>query len=249
LKTSLSVEGRKDMTPKVTKWETELWSYVSSGDGSHCPLYSCCQDRLRGASCPDDNKLLFEQISRIKKYYPSNYYRFIKGAPDFMKYMENWSPCRVFQLVEKLAQKYVKKGGVSSPPVPTKLISLADKDTPVEVRSLPLKNYHGAIWRLKDKWVIQLRAKDKPCMKRFTLFHEAFHILAHCQATPVFSRPGKEDAYFNELLADRFAGCVLMPEDWVVEKWREVDNIGRMAEIFDVSESQIWYRLKLLHLI
>jgi len=35
-------------TGKTPKWESELWSYISQGDGEHCPEYSQCQVRLRG---------------------------------------------------------------------------------------------------------------------------------------------------------------------------------------------------------
>jgi len=244
----LSVEGRKDMTGKITKWETELWSYVSSGDGVHCPLYSRCQVRQRGGPCFDDNR---EMIKRLVMAWQSS-----SGDPnvlmndaDFVDFIQRFTPCRIFRLVERVAQKQLRRGGVSSPPVPTKLISLADKNNPVEVHQLPLKFYHGAIWWLKHKWVIQLKASDTPTIRRFTLFHEAFHILAHCQATPVFSRPGHEEAYFNELLADHFAVCVLMPREWVVEKWREVKDAGRMARIFGVWEPYMWFRLKQLRLI
>jgi len=244
----LSVDGRKDMTRKISKWETELWSYLSSGDGAHCPLYGCCQVRQRGGFCFDDTG---ETINRLVYTWQCNSgdFNVLMNDADFVDFMQRWNPGRIFRLVERLAQKYLKKGGVSCPPVPTKLILLADEDNPVEVHPLPLKLYHGAIWWLKGKWVIQLKASDTRTMKRYTLFHEAFHILAHCQATPVFHKPGNDEAYFNEVLADYFATCMLMPREWVAEKWREVKDIGRMAEIFDVWKPYMWFRLKHLHLI
>ena len=245
----MSAEGRKDMIGKITKWENELWSYVSSGDGTCCPIYSRCQVRRRGSSCFDDNKTLIERFSSIRRSNPDNFSTILANDADFTNIMDHWTPGEIFRLVEKLAQKCLKKEGISSPPVPANIIKLTDGDNPVEVRLLPLKNYHGAIWRLSDRWVIQLNAKDAPAIRRFTLFHEAFHILAHCQATPVFNSPRHNGAYFNELLADYFAVCMHMPREWVVEKWREVNNIGRMAEIFGTLESQVWIRLKQLHLI
>ncbi len=236
------------MTRKITKWETELWSYVSSGDGIHCPIYSRCQPRRRGGYCFDDKR---EQVKWLLNVWQtsSGDYNVLINAPDFMDFIEHWNASRIFRLVEKLAQQYLKKGGVSSPPVPTKLISSADENNPIEVHLLPLKAYHGAIWWLKGKWVIQVKASDPYTIRKFTLFHESFHILAHCQATPIFKKPGHEEAYFNELLADYFAICVLMPREWVIEKWTEVKDIGRMAKIFGVYEPEMWFRLKRLHLI
>jgi len=245
----LSVDGRKGMTRKIPKWEAELWSYVSSSDGTRCPLYRSCQSRLRGGSCLDDSRPLLNRTFDVKRSNPKYYYEIMANDADFVNFLDHWTPGKIFRLVERLAQKYLKEGGVSSPPVPAELISLADEDNVIEVHLLPLKVYRGAIWRLKDKWVIQVKADDTPGARRFTLFHEAFHILAHCQATPVFNGPGREGAYFNELLADYFANCVLMPRAWVLERWAEVNNISKMAGIFGVKESQMWMSLKQLHLI
>jgi len=157
----------------------------------------------------------------------------------------------IFQFVEKLAQRLLKKGGVCNPPVPIKLLSLADEQNPIEIHPLPLKVHHAALWRLRDKWVIQLEDNAPSARNRFTLFHEAFHILAHCgsSATPVFRKRGVIQGSFNELLADYFAICVLMPRGWVKEKWTEMGNLGKMAQLFDVPKSTMWFRLKELGLI
>ncbi|MFB0558931.1 MAG: ImmA/IrrE family metallo-endopeptidase [Dehalococcoidales bacterium] len=155
----------------------------------------------------------------------------------------------MFQLVERLARGWQLRGRVCRLPVPSKLVYLADKHHPIEVRLLPLKVYHGAIWRLKEGWVIQLNENDPSYRKRFTLFHEAFHILAHCKTVPVFRNRRSDRGSFNEALADYFAACVLMPRVCVREKWAEVHDAERMAEIFDVSEIIMGIRLKELGLI
>ena len=51
------------------------------------------------------------------------------------------------------------------------------------------------------------------------------------------------------LLADYFATCILMPKEWVTEKWVEVMDLDRMAEIFDAPKSAMCIRLKRLGLI
>jgi len=230
------------MAGKISKWESELWSYICSGDGEHCPLHDHCQTRQSGRLCVDDCKEKLSQLLESGNQFNADAYDFIEP----LKYEEMGV---VFQLVEKLAQKKLKRGGVCCPPVPTELIALANGQHPIEIHTLPLKAYHGAIWRLKDKWVIQLQHGGTSATDRFTLFHETFHILAHCGTTPVFRKRGVRRGSFNELLADYFAICVLLPKEWVKEKWAEVKDVGMMAKIFGVPKLAIRLRLRQLGLI
>jgi hypothetical protein len=226
--------------PKVPSWEIELWSYVSSGDGTSCPLSNCCQSKGRGSWCPDANK---EDLNRFLDQR-----QFDLRSCDFIG-SEAGGICRLAQLVEMLAQKYLKIGKVCSFPVPTRIVSLADPQQRIKIHTLPLKAYHGAVWRLKEGWVVQLRDGDTSAGRRFSLFHETFHILAHCRGTPAFKKRGLEQGSFNELLADYFASCILMPRQWVKEKWTEIKDLDRMAEIFAVPKSAMCIRLKWLGLI
>ena len=227
--------------PKVASWETELWSYLSSGDGMCCPLRNRCQRRQRGGWCPDEN---MEPLNRLLDEREFNLHSY-----DFIESEEAAGNCRLCQLVEMLAQKYLEIGKVSSLPVPTGIVSLADEQSRIEIHTLPLKSYRGAIWRLNDGWVVQLKDGDTAAAKRFALFHETFHILAHCGGTPVFKKRGLEQGSFNELLADYFASCILMPRERVEEKWAEIKNLDTMAKISAVPKSSMCIRLKWLGLI
>jgi hypothetical protein len=237
----LSGEGKKGTTvAKIPKWEAELWSYVISGDGLSCPLRKYRPVMEKGTWCPDEyrgrlNRLLDE------KRFNFNSYDFINS--------ESSGVCRLCQLVERLAEAYLKAGNALGPPVSTELVMLFDPQNPVEIRQLPLKAYHGAIWSQQDGWVIQVKNSDAAPTMRFTVFHEAFHILAHCRTTPVFRKRGSVVGSFNELLADHFAFCTLMPREWVVEKWTEIKDLNRMAEIFVVPKSAMCIRLRQLGLI
>ena len=131
----------------------------------------------------------------------------------------------------------------------TMLILLIDPTGTTEVHHLPLKAYHGSIWHLKEGWVVQLKGNDTRGMQRFTLFHEVFHILAPCRTTPKFKKRGLIRGSFNELLADHFASCILMPRHWVRKKWAEVQDLDRMVEIFDVPKPAMCIRLKQLGLV
>ena len=151
--------------------------------------------------------------------------------------------------MERLAETYIKMGNVRCPPVSTGLVMLFDQQHTVEIRQLPLKAYHGAIWYQKNGWIIQVKNSDAAPTMRFTVFHEAFHILAHCRTSPVFRKRGSIIGSFNEFLADHFALCTLMPREWVAERWTEVRDLDRMAEIFDVPKSAMCIRLRQLGLI
>jgi hypothetical protein len=237
----LSGEGKKGTTPaNVPEWEAELWSYVSGGDGMSCPLYDRCQLRKKGGYCVDDNRERLNQLLD-ERYFNFDSYNFLKA--------EGKRRCRLTQLVERLAGMCLKMGSVRCPPVPTGVVRLFDQQHSVELRQLPLKAYHGAIWYQQDGWVIQVKDSDAAPTMRFTVFHEAFHIFAHCRTTPVFRKRGRILGSFNELLADHFALCMLMPREWIRQKWAEVRDLDRMAEIFAVPKSAMCIRLRQLGLI
>jgi len=226
------------MAEETPQYESKLWSYLSRGDGIRCPLYDHCQVRQVGGWCPDDDK---EHIGRMidGDQFKFNEFDFIGHETRHHK---------IFKYVEKLARRFVKMGEVHDPPIPTELVFLADKQHPIEIRSIPLKVCHGATWFVDNRWIIQLKRDDTPAMKRFTLFHEAFHILAHCGTTPIFRKRGVRVASFNELLANSFAAFILMPKEWVKEKWAETKNLEQMVEIFNVPEATMCIRLKYLGL-
>lgn len=226
------------MIANIPKWETELWSYIGSGDGKHCPLLNECPLRGTHGDCLDN---LTERISHLlgANTFSLNDYDFIECQK-----------CgRMHELVEKLALYYLKKGRVHYPPTPTDLIYLIDGQYDVEIRPVLLKAYHGAVWHLQDGWVIHLNATDTNERKRFTLFHEVFHILAHRRASPVFNKRGGTEGSFNETMADCFAACILMPEVWVRKMWAKVKDLDRMAEIFGVPVQAMCVRLKWLGLL
>ncbi len=226
------------MIQRILKWEVELWSYISSSDGAQCPLYGYCHAERKGGWCPSD---CMEQVGRLVDARYSK----LRDCNSIGRL----TSCRIFELVEMLTQKYIKRKKVYYPPVPTEIVSLADEQSPIEVRLVPLTAYHGAIWHLRDGWVIHLNEKDALATRRFTLFHEVFHILAHRKATPIFRKGELKAGHFNELLAEQFATCILMPAEMVRGKWAESNSLSKMAETFDVPKSVACVRLRLLHLI
>ncbi len=226
------------MAKKVPRWETELWSNISSGDGEYCPFRSQCHIKLMGKWCPDDDKLRIAGLLDARQFDLTDY--------DFI---ECGTCGGIIRMVEMLTEKYLKENRIDCLPVPTELALKIEDKSPVEVRMVPLRVYHGAMWCLKDGTVIQIKDDDTPAEKRFTLFHELFHVLCQRKGVPVFRKTGARRGVFNELLASSFAAFMLMPEGRVTEKWAEVKDLDKMAEIFEVSKPTMCMRLKYLGFI
>ena len=244
----MNAEGKKGTTQgNIPRWEAELWSYLSKGDGIHCPVYQSCQARLNGVWCLSDH---YEYCKIMDEFIDGE--DCVPGDQAGVKFEFPACPTqgRIFKLVRKLARKYQEEAGIDRLPVPTALITQTGDKLPIEVRQVPLKAHHGAVWRLSECWLVQLNSNDTPARQRFTLYHEIFHILAHCKATPVFKKTSYgQEGYFNELLADHFAGVILMPDKLVMAKWAEAKDISRMATLFAVPKPLVWFALKHLSLI
>ena len=229
------------MQNKIPKWESRFWSYLSKGDGMHCPLYRRCPLRKSDKVwCADDNREIFAQLIYSDSLEDLASHNCLKYAGN-----NSWG---LFKFVEKLANMQLNNGKVRSVPVPTELVFQVDRQRPIEVQLLPIKSCHGVLWR-KRGWVVQLRADDSPAVRRLALFHEAFHILAHSRTDPVFRKVGIQRGSYNEMLADYFAICILMPRKGIKEKWSEVNDVDVMTEVFGVPKSAMLYRLTELGLI
>ena len=223
---------------KISRWESELQSYLSVADGVGCLFYDHCHCSHRSNWCNSDNR---SNLDQLLDYRRSN----LSGC-DFIEY----GTCDgILQTVEMLALEYLIRGGIHHPPVPTEVALLTDEEHPVEVRPVALKAHHGAIWCLKDGWIIHLKKDDPFTTQRFTLFHEVFHILAHHRNTPVSRKRGHRETPFTELLANYFAACVLMPREWIRKNWKEVHDIKQMAKVFAVPKTAMSFRLKYLGLL
>jgi Zn-dependent peptidase ImmA (M78 family) len=232
---------------KDNNWEDELWSYLSNGNGEKCPLGNVCQLTGSNSGCFNrenqsnlEKKAIFIDREDIK---PS-----VNGVRDFIIPV-----ClrvgRIFQLVTNLAEKYRHGWREGSLPVPDNLITVANDSLPIEVRYITLKALHGAVWKTSNSWVVQINKGDTSARQRFTLYHEMFHILAHCATTPVFKNIGSTRGRFNEILADHFAAQILIPNECVAAKWQEEQDIRRMAVLFDVPEPVMYFYLHTNNLI
>ena len=207
-------------------------------EGRHCKCRS--EDRCPNAGGEWCHRLVKKDGSvRISK----------RELPDARNCLYGDRPacCWVLATVETLAGDYLTRAEVSGPPVPSELLDLFDESRKVEVRLVPLKALHGAVWLLGREWVIQLNGRDPQSVRRYSMFHEAFHI-AYRMAYPAFNKSELRVASFNEVLADHFATCFLMRKEWVEEHWPSLKDVRAMADRFDVPVRQMRKRLHQLSL-
>ena len=229
------------MRGNIAIWEDELWHYLKIGNGDTCPLYDSCDLRKSGYWCVNDHKEYIGDMS-----YLINSHEIDPRRGEILRMIRHG---RIFKLVELLATRYLDLANITSPPVPESLIEFIGQPNNVEVRLVPLTSYHGALWYLDNSWVIQLNSNDDYRVRRLTTFHEAFHVLAHSNSTPIFRKISSKKGSFNELLAEYFTYNILMPEPWVRKKWAQIQDPDIMAEIFEVPKSAMFTILSSLELI
>jgi hypothetical protein len=224
------------LTPGQTKCNVRLWLLLSHSNLAQCPTHQSCGLRQGGAGCPNDD---LENALHLLDGDPSHPDRTIPLCT---------VRCRNFNMVETLAEKWLKAGGICQLPVPSELVTLADHH-PIEIRKLSLKAIHGAIWRLSDEWVIQLNEDDTPAEQRFTLFHEAFHIfvLSHYQMASAYPHHVSRGS-FMEQMANWFAGCILQPRKWLAREYALTQDLEKLAAVFDTTPALVYVRLKRLGL-
>lgn len=192
-----------------------------------------------GLRCPNEDAC----VCRISDWCRQTRRRYVHDGPEEMPlshlagcYFRNPACCcQVLDEIEKLAKKYVMQAGIEGPPVPIDLISLFDTRRPIEFRSLPLKHCFGAAWLLDDEWVIHLNANVTFAERRFTAFHEGFHIICRNSGMRI-SHTEDSVRPLGERLADYFASCVLLPWDFIADLSPAELYPERIAKTFHVPE-------------
>jgi len=228
------------------KWENELWSLIGQSNGNKCALREICQYKDNTDICLNRNK---DYSDALLKYLDSDS---LIPPPfqDFPKLPKCLVNDKLYFLVTKLAKKWAKRAYLSAFAVPVKVILDICPDQPVEIRMLSLKSAHGAVWRLTDAWVIHLNSNDSPARRRFTLYHEIFHVIAYCNRQPAFRKDQDHPkGDFNEMLADLFADKMILPYEMMRNKWRRIKNVKKMAVAFNVPETVMYCGLKWSKLI
>ncbi|SRR5260221_4734529 len=129
--------------------------------------------------------------------------------------------------------------GVHNPPVPTGIIQKIFQDVTIDVVAFS-DEYLGFSFHEYGAWRILINSDLPLTAKRFTAFHELYHML---QGNPGYCSSTTEGT-FEERKANYFAACILMPARWVRKYWDINNDIDSLADIFNVGTTVVEIRLK-----
>jgi Zn-dependent peptidase ImmA (M78 family) len=139
-----------------------------------------------------------------------------------------------------LADQLLREGGVGGPPVPANLVAFCDLSRPVYVFRRRLgPGLRGVVKPSRHGWLILIEESLSRSAQRFSVFHEAFHVLQ--RARGVLSHG---DPHYQEWLADAFAARALMPGPWLEEALRQTQDQDALAYRFRVSRAALAARLR-----
>lgn len=146
------------------------------------------------------------------------------------------------RLAELQAQRFLALAGLTEPSVPERIIT----DLPrVNVSRLSPFPSSGASHWSRGQWLVILNGSEPATRQRFSLAHEAKHIMDHRFAKLIYSAfPDNERHDIIEQICDYFAGCLLMPRPWVKRIYCSgVQYLPELAQTFGVSQAAMSVRL------
>jgi IrrE N-terminal-like domain len=149
------------------------------------------------------------------------------------------------RLAERQANRLLELCGGPTVPVPTSIIIDQPRITVEHDPALPTEAASGCSdWDSHRRtWVISLNPIEPRRRRRFTVLHEYKHIIDHPgpgirPSRYAFQRPAAE------IVADYFAGCVLMPKRVLAAAYYDgIQRPADLAQLFDVSKEAIQVRL------
>jgi hypothetical protein len=150
------------------------------------------------------------------------------------------------RISELQAARLLALAGIEAPPVPEGLITGLPRVSVVRASPLPMSGY--TTWS-RGRWLIVLNRAEPFTRQRFSLFHEAKHLLDHPFITDAYRYvQGQSPEEWAERVCDHFAACVLMPKAWVKRHYchEGTQQLPTLARRFGVS--QMAMRLRLLNL-
>lgn len=151
------------------------------------------------------------------------------------------------RIAERQATRLLELRGALEVPVPTTVVTELPRITVEHDPELPANAASGcSTWDYQRRsWVISLNPTEPRTRRRFTVLHEYKHILDH--GSYGIRAPGRQMWFqrpAEEVVADYFAGCVLMPKRLLTAAFYDgIQQPRDLAELFDVSEPAIRVRL------
>jgi predicted transcriptional regulator len=152
-------------------------------------------------------------------------------------------------LAEQQAERLLELVGCTEPPVSEDIVTLLPG---VEVRLVPTLPASGMTAWERGRWQVRLNADEPRTRQRFTLAHEAKHILDGPLVDVIYRHlpDGPARNVHIESVCDHFAGSLLMPRRWLADRWqRGQRDPAALAWLFDVSQQAVLVRLQVLELV
>ena len=169
-----------------------------------------------------------------------------------LKALRSLMPSRVLsygealQRVELQANRLLELDHLTRGPVPAAIVSELPRISVVHRYDLPVSG--SAHWNGRS-WVITLNAGEPELRQRFSLMHEAWHVIDHPFQKYRRDMIGRTSEEVAERLADYFAACVLMPKAWVKAAYcSKTQKVEKLAAMFEVSTKAMSVRLAQLGL-
>jgi predicted transcriptional regulator len=149
--------------------------------------------------------------------------------------------------IRRQAERLLQRAGVTHEPVSLRDVVSALNLEVVQAAGEPFV-CEAALQPVGDSHAIVLRGASSEHRRRFTIAHEIGHFVLHPQLLAP-ERGGAVNAagQSQEREADQFAAELLMPEPLVRQAVLEQgDDVGRIADRFDVSRQAMQVRLRSL---
>lgn len=177
-----------------------------------------------------------------------------EGATSVLASLRRLHPNRRLDLADALwlaelqANRLLQlRGAAQDVPVATTVVTELPRITVEHDPDLPKDAASGcSTWDYQRRaWVISLNPTEPRTRRRFTVLHEYKHILDHgSPGIRVVGSAGPLQRPAAEVVADYFAGCVLMPKRLLTAAYYDgIQRPADLAELFDVSEPAIRVRL------
>jgi Zn-dependent peptidase ImmA (M78 family) len=154
-----------------------------------------------------------------------------------------------FRIGELQAARLLAAQGITAPPVSEAVIGTLPR---VQIERAAWMEDSGCVTWSKGRWVIVLNRSEPIVRQRFSLAHEAKHILDAPFGDTLYPPwRGLSSGERAEQAADHFAACLLMPKAWVRGAFFNdgISNIENLAERFNVSRPAMRVRLASLGML
>lgn len=153
------------------------------------------------------------------------------------------------RVAELQATRLLLLSGVIEPPVPESVIASLNRVWVERLSPVPVSD--SSHWA-KGRWIIVINENEPLVRQRYTLAHEAKHVLDHPFIGHLYPpQLGVTSTDRAEQVADFFAATLLMPRMWVKRVWCDegVQNLRQISRRFRVSQSAMQIRLLQLGLV